>query len=107
MCVCVCVCVCVCAYSTASNSVTAWNVACQAPLSDFPGKNIGVGCHSLLQGICPTQELNPHLLCLLHWQADFFTTVPSGKTLCSTYDLKRQAELSVPLPHGTQYRMAG
>ena len=25
---------------------------------DFPGKNTGVGCHSLLQGIIPTQRLN-------------------------------------------------
>ena len=28
---------------------------------DFPGKNTGVGCHFLLQGIFPTQGLNPHL----------------------------------------------
>ena len=25
---------------------------------DSPGKNTGVGCHALLQGIFPTQELN-------------------------------------------------
>ena len=37
---------------------------------DFPGKNTGVGCHFLLQGIFPTQGLNPCLLCSLHWQAD-------------------------------------
>ena len=29
---------------------------------DSPGKNTGVGCHALLQGIFPTQGLNPHLL---------------------------------------------
>ena len=34
---------------------------------DFPGKNTGVGCHALFQGILPTQGLNPHLLRLLHW----------------------------------------
>ena len=28
---------------------------------DSPGKNIGVGCHALLQGIFPTQGLNPDL----------------------------------------------
>ena len=28
----------------------------------LPGKNTGVGCHFLLQGIFPTQELNPALL---------------------------------------------
>ena len=32
---------------------------------NFLGKNIGVNCHFLLQGIFPTQGLNPHLLCLL------------------------------------------
>ena len=32
-----------------------------------PGKNTGVGCHFLLQGIVLNQELNPHLLDLLHW----------------------------------------
>ena len=32
---------------------------------EFPGKNPGLGCHFLLQGIFPTQGLNPHLL---HWQ---------------------------------------
>ena len=29
-----------------------------------------MGCHSLLQGICPTQGSNPHLLCLPHQQAN-------------------------------------
>ena len=28
---------------------------------DSPGKNTGVGCHALLQGIFPTQELTPGL----------------------------------------------
>ena len=36
---------------------------------DSPGKNTGVGCHALLQGLFLTQGLNPRLLCLLHWQA--------------------------------------
>ena len=42
-------------------------------LWDFPGKNTGVGCHFLLQGIFPTQGSNPGLLhcrqilyCLCH-----------------------------------------
>ena len=34
---------------------------------DSPGQNTGVGCHTLLRGIIPTQGSNP---CLLHWQAD-------------------------------------
>ena len=35
-----------------------------------PGKNTGVGCRALLQGIFLTQRLNPHLPWLLRWQAD-------------------------------------
>ena len=35
---------------------------------DFPGKNTGVGCHFLLQGIFPTKGSN---LLLLNWQADW------------------------------------
>ena len=37
-----------------------WTVAHQAPLPwDSPGKNTGVGCHALLQGIFPTQGSEP------------------------------------------------
>ena len=45
------------------------NIALQGSLSmEFmPGKDTGVGCHFLLQGIFLTQRSNPHLL---HWQAD-------------------------------------
>ena len=47
--------------------VTPWTVAHQAPCPwDFPGKNTGVGCHFLLQGILPTQGSNPHLLSMCH-----------------------------------------
>ena len=49
-----------------------WAVARQGPLSmRSPGKNTGVGCHFLLQGIFTTQGWNPHLLLgrqiLYHW----------------------------------------
>ena len=54
---------------------TPGTVAHQAPLSmGSPGKNTGVGCHALLQGIFPTQRLNLGLLHLLfslplsHWE---------------------------------------
>ena len=38
-----------------------WTVACQSLLCprNFPGKNTGVGCHFLLQGIIPTWRSNP------------------------------------------------
>ena len=34
---------------------------------NFPGKNTGVGCHFLLQGLFMIHGSNPHLLC---WQED-------------------------------------
>ena len=46
---------------------------------DSPGKNTGVGCHALLQGIFLTQGSNPRLLCLLLWQAGSLPLAPPGK----------------------------
>ena len=48
-------------HSVVSNFVTPWAVSCQALLvcGDSPGKNTGVGCRALLQGILPTQGSNP------------------------------------------------
>ena len=44
---------------------------------DSPGKNTGVGYHALLQGIFPTQGLNPCLFCLQHWQASSLPLAPA------------------------------
>ena len=57
--------------------VTPWTPLLLCPWS-FPGKNTGVGCHFLLQGIFPTQVLN---LGLLHWQADSLTLSHQGSPL--------------------------
>ena len=43
---------------------------------DFPGKNTGVGWHALLQGVFPTQGLNP---LLLHWQVGTLPLALPGK----------------------------
>ena len=48
---------------------------------DPPGMNSGMGCHALLKGILPSQESNPSLLHLLHWQASSLPLVPYGKPL--------------------------
>ena len=42
----------------------------------FPGKNTGVGCHFLLQGIVLSQGSNP---CLLHWQVGSLPRSHLGK----------------------------
>ena len=55
-------------------------MSCSSPGSyvhgDFPGKNTGESPHSLLQGVIPTQGLNPGLL---HWQVDSLPSEPPGK----------------------------
>ena len=57
-------------------------------LWDFPGKNTGVGCHFLLQGIFPTQGLNPCLLCPLHWQANSLPLSHVGSPCYMSYEAK-------------------
>ena len=46
-----------------------------------PGKNTGVGCHFLLQGIFLTQESNQHLL---HCQADSLLLSHKGSPITQT-----------------------
>ena len=65
-------CLCCCHQVESNSFVTLWTTAHQAPcLWSILGKNTGVGCHFLLQGIFPGQEANPHLLfsrqILYHW----------------------------------------
>ena len=80
---------------------TLWTVA--RPLCQWSslGKNTGLGCHVLFQGIFPTQRSNPRLLCLLHCLGGFFTTGATWKTpilnipspqflpcsICASYDI--------------------
>ena len=57
---------------------------CSRPASllcpwDSLGKNTGVGCHALLQGIFLTQGSNLPLLRLLHWQGGSLPLEPPGK----------------------------
>ena len=58
--------------------VTLWTVRLLYP-RDSPGKNTEEGCHALLHRIFPTQGLNLHLLCLLHWQVGSLSSLLPGK----------------------------
>ena len=75
---------------------------------NFPGKNAGVGCHFLLQGIFPTEGLNPCLLLsrwiLYHWatrEAQIMLKLclfGNEINLCSTlYFLSNYCTFSSPL----------
>ena len=68
---------------------TPWTVEEAAQLLfpwDSPGKNTGVVCHALSQGIFPMRGLNLCILCLLDWQAGSLPLVPPGK---KTVDLNK------------------
>ena len=74
---------------------------CSLPGSSLQGKNTGVGCHALLQGIFLTRGLNPRLLGLLHWQAGVLPLAPPGKLLsivqfCSVQSLSRVQLFATP-----------
>ena len=69
------VCKCVCVHTRArthARCATLWAHGLQPTRLlcpwNFPGKNTGMGCHFLLQGIFPTHGLNLCLLHFLHWQ---------------------------------------
>ena len=66
------ICVRVCVnHSVVSDSAAPWTVARQAPLPmNSPGKNTGVGYHSLLRGIFPTQGSRTWVSCIA---SRFFT----------------------------------
>ena len=79
-------CVCLVA-SVMSNSMRPYGLSPTRLLCpcDSPGKNSGVGCHALLQGIFLTQESNLRLLHLLHWLKSSLPLAPPGKPRNMTY----------------------
>ncbi|XDA72876.1 hypothetical protein R6Z07F_003154 [Ovis aries] len=78
---------------------TPWTVARQAPLSmEFPGKNTGVGCHFLLQGIFLIQESNLCLQRLLHWQAGSLWLMALGSP-CAVVGPTKQKTHNSKDPH--------
>ena len=80
--------------------VTLWPTRLLCPW-DFPGKTTGVGCHFLLQGIFLTHGLNPHLLCLLHWQVDSLLLSHLGSLSLSWSESESRSAMSNSLrPHG-------
>ena len=68
---------------------------CSPPASfcpwNLPCKDSSVSCRFLLQGIFPTQGLNPHLLCL--YQADSLPLEPPEKPRCGKSHRSNDDEL--------------
>ena len=80
MSVCVCMWVLV-LFASVQLFVTSWAAAHQAPLSmEFSRQEYQSGSpFSTLGDLPDPRGQNPHLLCLLPWQADSLPTVPHGK----------------------------
>ena len=97
--------------------VTPWTVAhwLLCPWDSLV-KNTGVGCRFLLQGIFPTQGLNPPLLCLLHSQVSSLLLRPpdaaaaaakslqSCPTLCNPWEALNKLKLD---DHSCNYFLLG
>ena len=77
---------------------TLWTVACQDPW-DFPGKNIGVGCHALLQGNLSDPGIEPVSLMSPALEGRFFTTEPPGKSLSHYKDLLKKETYSYSITY--------
>ena len=86
--------------------LTTWTAAYETCLPwDFPGKDTGVGCHLLLQGIFLTQGSNPGLLhCrqilyLLSYKGILEKSVPNGawNLNCEGKDRYKLLDLKISL----------
>ena len=77
--------------------VTPWTVAYQlrCPRGFSGAKNTAAGCHVLLPEIFPAQGSNPHLLCLLHWQAGSLPLAPSGNPLLGLQGIYMEKQLFI------------
>ena len=90
-------------HSVMSDSENPWTVTHQAPLSlEFPGKNTGVGSHSLLQGIFPTQGSN---LSLLHCRQILYRLSHQGSSRHVHGDAKSSASLAMVLDQTSGTKM--
>ena len=70
---------------------TIWTIAPRLLCPrDSPGKNTGVGCHALLQGIFLTQGSNQRLLRLLHWQVGSLPLAPPAAPLKAVWVLSER-----------------
>ena len=87
----------VCAKSLQSCLTLCYPIDCSPPGSSVHGgsssKNTRVGCHALLQGIFPTQRLNPCPLCLWHRQVGSLSLLSPGKS-----HISKSSDASCPPP---------
>ena len=81
------------------------NLAGSSVLEIFPDKNTGTGYHALLQGIFPTQGLNPFLLWLLHWQEDSLLLGHLGSQQCNIIQVKNESEVFKQVKDARSYRI--
>ena len=67
--------------NTIHTSTVPWESYWNISPWDFSSKNIGVGCHFLLQEFVPTQGSNLYLLCLLYCRQILYPLGHQGKII--------------------------
>ena len=104
-CVCVCPCRRVCVHMCACAHVFAHTLVTQSCLTlcnpNSPGQNTGVGSHSLLQQIFPTQESNQGLL---HCRRILYQLSHQGSPSYMVRSVKYWQRSSKTKPTGLRYR---
>ena len=97
----------VCMLSHPVVSSSSWLYARFLGPRSSPDKKTGMGGHSLLQGIFPTQGSNSHLPGLLHWQVDSLSTEPNRQTEKSPFSFlsncSRTGSVSLTPGNGDQF----
>ena len=93
-------CVPACLFSHFSRGRPLNSTDCRPPGSSVhsPGRNTGVCCHALPQGIFLTRGWNLHLLCFLHWQAGYLPLAPPGSPIEHLLCVKKRK-----MGHGTDF----
>ena len=88
---------CVCSRSVMSDPLQCFGLQLDKLLCpwDSQGKNTGVGCHIVLQGIFLTQELNPGLLCFLHCKQILYPLSHWGSPKNPMNSMKRQKDMTM------------
>ena len=95
--------------SDSCDAMNLWPTRLLCP-QDCPGKNTGVGCHTLLQEFFLTQRSNLYLLCLLHWQVGSLPLVPPEMyfyCMFSSVQFSSVAQSCPTLCDPTDYSMPG
>ena len=95
-------CLCALSHSVVSTSLWPHGLLCSPLFMGFSRQEYWSGSHFLLQDIFLTQGSNPHLLRLLHQQADSLSLAPPGKPVSSCLKWRGWIKIISRLPFSSK-----